>query len=102
MERAEILTTLRGDHASSTKVTTYHDDTEKNREQKRVRFEERFPPSFATTAPENVKNIILWCLERDPSKRPSAEELLSVCYTLRPSRMPISLLLQYCDAWLTE
>jgi serine/threonine protein kinase len=77
MERAEILTTLRGDHASSAKATTNHGNAEKNREQKRVRFDERFPPSFAS-APENVKNIILWCLERDPSKRPSAEELLSV------------------------
>ncbi|VEU40406.1 unnamed protein product [Pseudo-nitzschia multistriata] len=34
---------------------------------------ERFPADFA---PQNAKDIITWCLERDPAKRPSAKELL--------------------------
>ncbi|CAB9500620.1 eIF-2-alpha kinase GCN2 [Seminavis robusta] len=74
MERAEILTKLRGDHVAASKTTQDGGDADL---QKRVRFEDRFPPAFAKSAPENVKRILLWCLERDPAKRPSAEELLS-------------------------
>lgn len=70
MERAETLTKLRGDHIASRSVDATN-------EQKRVRFEDRFPPSFEKSAPENVRRTILWCLERDPTKRPNAEELLS-------------------------
>lgn len=40
--------------------------------------DERFPAAFTTSAPPNAKEIIIWCLERDPTKRPSAEELLKV------------------------
>lgn len=75
MERAETLTKLRGDHAFSSKPNDHSAD---NSGEKRVRFEDRFPPAFAKSTPDNVKKIILWCLERDPAKRPSAEELLSV------------------------
>ena len=65
MERAETLTKLRGD-------STHDRD-----QHKRVRFEDRFPKPFAKSAPENAQRIILWCLSRDPSNRPTAEELLS-------------------------
>lgn len=75
MERAETLTKLRGDHAASSKPSQA---AQNENGEKRVRFEDRFPPAFAKSAPENVQKIILWCLERDPSKRPSADELLSV------------------------
>eukprot|EP00536_Pseudo-nitzschia_multiseries_P005127 jgi/Psemu1/323755/estExt_fgenesh1_pg.C_930022 len=37
---------------------------------------ERFPPAFTESAPQNAEDIIVWCLERDPAKRPSAQELL--------------------------
>ena len=37
----------------------------------------RFPESFVKSAPENAQRLILWCLERDPQKRPTAEELLT-------------------------
>lgn len=76
MERADTLTKLRGDHVHPHKAGEGgHAENEKG--EKRVRFEDRFPPSFAKSVPANVKNIILWCLERDPPKRPSAEELLA-------------------------
>jgi len=65
MERAETLTKLRGEGV--------HEKDEK----KRVRFEDRFEDPFSKSAPENVQRIILWCLDRDPAKRPTAEELLA-------------------------
>ncbi len=40
--------------------------------------EERFPAPFKEFAPKNAEDLIVWCLERDPAKRPSAEELLKV------------------------
>ena len=40
--------------------------------------EERFPVAFKEFAPKNAEDLIVWCLERDPAKRPSAEELLKV------------------------
>ena len=40
--------------------------------------EERFPPAFSESAPKNAQDLIVWCLERDPAKRPSAQELLKV------------------------
>jgi hypothetical protein len=67
MERAQTLATLRGDHAASSKTS----------DEKKVRFEDRFPPAFVKSSPANVQKIILWCLERDPAKRPSANDLLS-------------------------
>lgn len=39
---------------------------------------ERFPDAFTKSAPKNATDIIVWCLERDPAKRPSAQELLKV------------------------
>lgn len=40
--------------------------------------QERFPPSFLETTPENAQRIILWCLTSNPVKRPTAAELLKV------------------------
>lgn len=57
MERSETLTRLRMDHG-------HHDN------------ESRFPPEFEKSAPKNAKEMICWCLQRDPAKRPSAEDLL--------------------------
>lgn len=35
---------------------------------------ERFPADFQKS--ENIKSMITWCLERDPSRRPTAEQIL--------------------------
>jgi eukaryotic translation initiation factor 2-alpha kinase 4 len=35
---------------------------------------DRFPSDFQCS--ENTKTLISWCLERDPSKRPTAEQIL--------------------------
>ena len=40
--------------------------------------EARFPGAFSASAPKNAEDLIVWCLERDPAKRPSAQELLKV------------------------
>ena len=81
MERAETLSKLRGDSISSelkeewmkTKVDWSSNDFTWKRQ-----AAERFPASFLESSPENAQRMILWCLERQPSRRPSAEELLSV------------------------
>jgi Protein kinase domain len=70
MERAETLTTLRGDRQA-----------EPNKSADiplgfRQLAESRFPKSFVESVPENAQRLILLCLERDPLKRPSAEDLL--------------------------
>lgn len=81
MERAETLSLLRGDSVSSElkeewikcKVNWSSDDPIWKEQAL-----QRFPASFVESAPENVQRMILWCLERTPSRRPTAEELLSV------------------------
>jgi serine/threonine protein kinase len=81
MERADTLTTLRGDRSmhpydrgSQTKEQL---PTEVGKQDFRRRALERFPESFVASVPTSAQRIILWCLERDPSRRPGAEELLS-------------------------
>jgi translation initiation factor 2-alpha kinase 4 len=69
MERAEILTTLRGDRPST--FGEKHKHASVSDWQNKAR--ERFPKSFVDSVPANAQQIILWCLERDPKKRPSGE-----------------------------
>lgn len=61
MERSETLNRLRSPIATigASSKTSY-----------------RFPPEFLEKAPKNAQDLIVWCLERDPAKRPSAQELL--------------------------
>jgi serine/threonine protein kinase len=61
MERSETLNRLRS-------VTTPSSATAKS--------SDRFPPAFLDTAPKQAHDLIVWCLERNPAKRPSAQELL--------------------------
>jgi serine/threonine protein kinase len=70
MERADVLTRLRGDH-----MGTVRDGPS------RTGDTERFRSIFGESSPENARRIIMWCLERDPLHRPTAEELLMVCST---------------------
>jgi translation initiation factor 2-alpha kinase 4 len=69
MERAEILTTLRGDRPN----TLGEKHKQANVMDWQNRAQERFPKSFFDSVPANAQRIILWCLERDPKKRPSGE-----------------------------
>lgn len=80
MERAGTLSLLRGDSASpeqreewSSKKVEWTIDDPKWKDLAM----QRFPASFVKTAPESAQKIILWCLERSPNRRPTAEELLS-------------------------
>lgn len=68
MERADILTRLRGDHLGSVRGGP-----------SRTGDTDRFRTIFGDSSPENARRIIMWCLERDPMHRPTAEELLMVC-----------------------
>jgi translation initiation factor 2-alpha kinase 4 len=61
MERSEILTRLRSPTTSLGAAGKTSD---------------RFPPSFLVKAPKNAQEVIVWCLEHDATKRPSAQELL--------------------------
>lgn len=90
MERATILMQLRGDtvgskssHHSNKEVSMSSISTQKDSIQYIVDSEDwrqvakqRFPKAFMDT-PENIQKLILWCLERSPEKRPSAEQLLA-------------------------
>lgn len=78
MERAETLTVLRGDRSSEQGKRSAKDQTNTEKDDDFHRKAgERFPASFVESVPENAQRIILWCLEHDPRKRPSADELLS-------------------------
>lgn len=85
MERAETLTRLRGDNnIVSTEGSKLPEDWKNNAERTtgesiwRDQASRRFPDYFIKSAPENAQRMILWCLDRAPSHRPSAEALLSV------------------------
>lgn len=82
MERANVLTKLRGDDESpgipqDTLENSVHSSADVTNDWK---FEatDLFPDNFSKNAPENVQKIIIWCLNRSPSKRPLAKTLLSV------------------------
>ncbi len=89
MERATTLQKLRGDNVggnlshqvdkeiSTTSVENpneveYIVDSEGWKEQ----AQQRFPKSFTEEATSEIQKLILWCLERSPEKRPTAEQLL--------------------------
>lgn len=100
MERFNILTTLRSDNVKANrenknnspskdegtraKVSGYNDSTppssfhDENEETWKTKAEKRFPDYFIQSTPEKAQQMILWCLEHLPSKRPSAQDLLSV------------------------
>mmetsp|Transcript_5505 Transcript_5505/g.11681 ORF Transcript_5505/g.11681 Transcript_5505/m.11681 type:complete len:1063 (-) Transcript_5505:710-3898(-) len=69
MERAGILSRLRGDHV----VRSTHIATGDVLDQ----ASSRFPDKFANSVPKNAQRLILWCLERDPKRRPSATDILA-------------------------
>lgn len=60
------------------KFGTYMERSETLNRLKSGKPGERFPAAFTATTPKNAEHLIVWCLERDPEKRPSAQELLKV------------------------
>ena len=80
MERAEMLTTLKGgprgvipDADTSSTLFTATGEIVGDWEQA---SEQRLPKQFRDEVPINAQKIILWCLERSPKNRPSAKQLL--------------------------
>ena len=81
MERSEILTKLRGEKVNQTNETFLPGNEISVDPEAGLQVDwnrERFPPSFLENSPSNAQKIILWCLEREPTKRPTAQQLLSV------------------------
>ncbi|GKY90546.1 hypothetical protein MPSEU_000028300 [Mayamaea pseudoterrestris] len=91
MERAETLGRLRGDKKVANEQSSLSGES----------FEdiaaEHFPASFIEHVPETAQRIILWCLDRQPDKRPTAEQLLASDLLPRV----IELEQQYLDEALT-
>ena len=82
MERANVLTQLRGDNIppgneKELLESSAHSFTEVAADWK-LGIVNRFPDNFCKNVPENVQKIIIWCLNRSPRKRPLAQTLLSV------------------------
>jgi len=83
MERADILTALRGEprsavikgkHSKDAMEPLFSDTGDIIGDMKQ-HIALRFPEG--TSIPLNAQKIILWCLERSPSRRPTAEQLLA-------------------------
>jgi len=84
MERAEVLTTLRGETRNTAAGSTPIEESTSLFNEEGVVIGDwnhlagqRFPEHFRSNVPENAQKIILWCLERSPNRRPSAKQLLS-------------------------
>jgi len=77
MERADTLTTLRGDHRTKqNRLTPEGGWIHASDADFRSCVGDRFPSNFASAVPPSAQRMILWCLERNPVNRPTAEELL--------------------------
>lgn len=81
MERAELLTALRGDprgvmNEETTKGSLFTETGELIGDWEHSSAQ-RFPAPFRNAVPLNAQKIILWCLERSPKNRPSAKQLLA-------------------------
>lgn len=74
MERADSLTRVRGDHAKPPSFT--FSPTTISQDELNTLARERFSEEFQRRVPQNAQRLILWCLARDPRRRPSAEEIL--------------------------
>lgn len=94
MERAENITRLRGDSSRDvvrslskeasaplfTKDGAIIGDWEEVADR-------RLPPELRASMPENAQKLILWCTERSPENRPSAEQILNS--RLMPRKMEL-------------
>ena len=86
MERAQIHSTLRGDDLSLDSDLSFEIDDPHSSNQLEDLAIKRFPESFPSVS-KAVNKLILWCLCRDRSKRPSANELLSS--SILPGKMEL-------------
>jgi hypothetical protein len=78
MERAETLTTLRGDRDSlSGSMMPKEGWIESDRNEFERVARTRLPTSFVESVPENAQRMVLWCMERNATNRPTAEDLLA-------------------------
>jgi len=79
MERAETLSTLRQDfgirnHKISKHWSANLIDIDEKWSGEALK---RFPKTFRDCVPDSAQKLILLCIQHDPSKRPSAEEILT-------------------------
>jgi len=78
-ERIHVLARLRQDEFPHCKVgrrTTTFTGLRESADNWSSEAKSRFPDDFCSYVPENAQRLILWCLEKNPSHRPSAKELL--------------------------
>ena len=77
MERADILTRVRGETRGGMKSEALFSEDGKIIGDFEQASKQRFPQEFIQSVSPNAQKIILWCLERSPNNRPSAKQLLS-------------------------
>ena len=76
-ERIHVLARLRQDEVPGSKNIRHKDlDQPEKADSWREDAKERFPEDFMSSVPENAQRLILSCLEKNPTKRPSAAELI--------------------------